>query len=404
MGVVSPVGNTLDEFWRNLIGGVSGIDTISHFDPSEYTSQIAGEVRNFDPTEFIDKRDARKMDPFTLYSVGASKMAVGDSGLDLEKDDLTRTGVLIGSGIGGIQTFEHEHRALVEKGPKRVSPYFIPMMISNIASGQVSIIFGAKGPNLCTVSACASGSHAIGDSFKIIQRGTADVMITGGSEASVCPMAVAGFCSMKALSTRNDEPKRASRPFDKGRDGFVIGEGAGIVILEEYERAKKRGANIYAEVVGYGLTGDAHHITAPAPGAEGGARAMVDAVKDAGVSLEEVDYINAHGTSTPLNDASETAAVKNVFGDHARKLAMSSTKSMTGHLLGAAGGIEFIASVLAVRNQVLPPTVNYEDPDPDCDLDYVPNEARETKVRYALSNSMGFGGHNAMILVRKYEG
>ncbi len=404
MGVISPVGSTIPEFWDSLIHGKSGISEIDTFDTTEYPTRIAGLVRNFDPGEFMDKKDARKMDRYTQFALAAAKMAVEDSQLNMEEEDADRVGVYIGSGIGGLSTWEEQHKILLEKGPRRVSPFFIPMMIANMASGQVSMTIGAKGPNSAAISACATGTHSIGDAAKIIERGDADVMIAGGAEATVTPMAFAGFCSMKAMSTRNEEPTKASRPFDIERDGFVMGEGSGVVVLESLDHAIGRGANIIAEVVGYGMTADAHHITGPAPEREGAARSMSRALKSAGVDPSKVDYINAHGTSTPAGDSAETMAIKTVLGDHAYKVAVSSTKSMTGHLLGATGGVEAIVCALAIRDNIIPPTINLEKPDPECDLDYVPNEARKTKVDVALSNTFGFGGHNATLVLKRYEG
>jgi 3-oxoacyl-[acyl-carrier-protein] synthase II len=400
LGALSPVGNTAEEFWSSLLQGRSGVGPITKFDTEGYPTRIAGEVRNFDPLNFVDKKDARRLDPYLQYAVASSVLAVQDAMLDTGKVDGSRFGVLIGSGIGGISTLLESHRNLLEKGPDRVSPFFIPMIIANMASGLVSIRFGAKGPNSSVVTACATGNHAIGDSFKIIQRGDADVMIAGGSEAIIIPLTIAGFCSMKAMSTRNDEPTKAMRPFDATRDGFVCGEGAGILILEALEHALARDARIYAEIVGYGMTGDAHHMTAPDPEGDGAMRAMTLALRDAGLDVSAVGYINAHGTSTPYNDKFETLAIKRVFGEHARRLAVSSTKSMTGHLLGAAGGVEAIATVLALHHGVLPPTINYETPDPECDLDYVPNQARKQNVEVALSNAFGFGGTNATLAFR----
>jgi 3-oxoacyl-[acyl-carrier-protein] synthase II len=403
VGAVTPVGNTAEEFWAALLQGKSGIGPITRFDAGPLPTKIAGEVKGFDPLRYIDKKDDRKLDPFLKYAIACAVMAVEDAGLNVERVDRTRFGVLVGSGIGGITTLLETHKILLEKGPDRVSPFFIPMLIINMASGLISMRFGAKGPNSSIVTACATGNHAIGDAMKIIQRDDADVMIAGGSEAIILPLTFAGFCQMKAMSTRNDEPTRASRPFDAARDGFVCGEGGGLVVLESLEHALARDARIYAEVVGYGMTGDAHHMTAPDPEADGAARAMSIAVRDAGIEPSTVGYINAHGTSTPYNDKSETMAIKRVFGEHARKLAVSSTKSMTGHLLGAAGGIEAIATVLAIHHGALPPTINYENPDPDCDLDYVPNQARKQDVDIALSNAFGFGGTNATLVFRKYR-
>ena len=400
-GVICPLGNTVEEFWKRLVAGESGIGTVTRFDATGYDTRIAGEVRGFKPEEVMDRKDIRRSDLFVQYAVAAATQALNQAGVKDGAVDPNRFGVIVGSGIGGISTFEDQHRTLLEKGPNRVSPFFIPMMISDMASGQVSIIFGAKGPNYCTVSACSSGAHAIGEAYRIIQNSEAEMMIAGGAEAPVTPISFAGFCSMKAMSTRNDEPTRASRPFDSQRDGFVMGEGAGILILEELEHARKRGATALAEIVGYGATADAHHMTAPAPEGEGAARAMRAAIHDSGLALSEFGYVNAHGTSTPLNDKFETQAIKSVFGDHASRVAISSTKSMTGHLLGAAGGLESIICVLALERQVLPPTINYEHPDPDCDLDYVPNTARQVEARAALSNSLGFGGHNVTLALAR---
>ncbi len=403
MGVVSPVGNKVEQFWESLLAGKSGVDRITAFDASEYPTQIAAEVKDFNPEEFMDKKEIRRTDRFVQFGVAASIMALDNAGIDMEKVNAERVGVNVGSGIGGLSTWEEQHRTLLEKGPRRVSPFFIPMMIANMASGQISISTGAKGPNSAAISACATGTHSIGDAFKVIQRGHADVMIAGGTEATITPMALAGFCAARALSTRNDEPQKASRPFDKDRDGFVMGEGAGVVILESLEHAKQRGANIIAEVVGYGMSGDAYHLTQPAPEGEGAARSMKEAIMDAGLEPQQVDYINAHGTSTDFNDKYETMAIKKVFGEYAYRLPVSSTKSMTGHLLGAAGGIETIVCALTLRDQVIAPTINYETPDPECDLDYVPNQPRKAKVNVAMSNSLGFGGHNATIVLKKYE-
>lgn len=401
MGVVSPVGIGVKDFWSSLKEGKSGVGLISHFDTSEYTTKIAAEVKDFDPKEYLDRKDARRMDRFTQFALVAAKEAVKDAELNSEGEE-ERVGVSLGCGVGGITTLENEFQKLKDRGPNRVSPLFVPMMISNIAAGQVSIAFDAKGPCVTAVSACASATNAIGDAFKIIQRGDADVMIAGGAEAPITPLAVAGFCSMKAMSTRNDDPQRASRPFDEGRDGFVMGEGAGVLILEELEHAKKRGAKIYGEMVGYGMSADAYHITAPAEGGEGAARSMKNAINDAGVDPSVIDYINAHGTSTPYNDKFETMAIKSVFKDHSKNLCVSSTKSMTGHLLGAAGAIEAIVSVMSTKEDFVHCTKNIENQDPELDLDYVPNEGRSVKVDYALSNSLGFGGHNATIIFKKY--
>lgn len=403
VGVVSPVGNDAQTFWNSLLEGKSGIDRVAAFDASDYPTQIAGEVKNFDPEQYMDKKDIRRTDRFVQFGLAAAKMAVEDAKLEITPENAERVGVYIGSGIGGLTTWEEQHSVLLEKGPRRVSPFFIPMLIANMASGAVSIQYGAKGPTSSAITACATGTNAIGDALRLIQFDHADVMIAGGAEATVRPMAFAGFCSAKAMSTRNDDPQKASRPFDKDRDGFVMGEGAGVLILEELEHAKKRGATIIAEVLGYGMSADAHHITSPSPGGEGAARCMASALKDAGVDPTEVQYINAHGTSTGQGDIAETQAIKSVFGEHAYKLAVSSTKSMTGHLLGATGGVEAIATAYALRDQVLPPTINLENPDPECDLDYVPNHARKATVNVAVSNTFGFGGHNATVILKRYE-
>ena len=400
VGAVTPLGNDIETTWSGIKEGKSGVGMLTRLDADLFAAKVAAEVKDFDIEKYISKKDARKMDRFTHYALAASIMAVEDANLTITEEIGLRTGVWIGSGIGGMETYESQFRLFLEKGARRVSPFFIPMMIPDMAAGQVSIHFGAKAINSCTVTACASGTNSIGDAFKVIERGDADVMITGGAESPITTMSMAGFCSNTAL-TLNTDPEKASRPFDANRDGFVIGEGAGIIILEEYEHAVARGAKIYAEIIGYGSTGDAHHITAPAPGGEGAARAMKQALADAGVTPDQVDYINAHGTSTPYNDEFETLAVKSVFGEHAYKLAMSSTKSMTGHLLGAAGGIEAIFTVLALKEGILPPTTNLDTPDPICDLDYVPNVARKADIQYAMSNSLGFGGHNASILFKK---
>ncbi|MEW9667600.1 beta-ketoacyl-ACP synthase II [Ammoniphilus sp. 3BR4] len=403
MGVISPIGKSVEEFWENLLAGKSGVDHITAFDVSDYPTRIAAEVKDFNPEEFMDKKEVKRTDRFVQFAIAAAKLAMENAGLNMEEVNRDRVGVYVGSGIGGLGTFEDQHRTLLEKGPKRVSPFFIPMMIANMGSGLVSIILGAKGPNSAAVTACATGTNSIGDAFKIIQRGEADVMFAGGSEATIRPTGLAGFCSAKAMSTRNDEPQKASRPFDLDRDGFVMGEGSGVLVLESLEHAKQRGANILAEIVGYGMSGDAHHLTMPAPEGEGAARCMNMAIRDAGINPEDIDYINAHGTSTEYNDKFETMAIKAALGDHAYKVAVSSTKSMTGHLLGAAGAIEAIACVKAIQEQIIPPTINYETPDPDCDLDYVPNVARKAKVNVTLSNSLGFGGHNATIIIKKFE-
>ena len=403
IGLVSSVGIGTSANWRALLAGTSGVGRITRFDPAGFAVQIAGEVKGFDPLQFVDKKDVKKMDVFIQYAIAASQFAVDDSKLVIGPDNAANVGVFIGSGIGGFATIEREHTALLAGGPRKISPFFIPSAIINLASGHVSIRFGAKGPNLATCTACSASAHAIGDSFEIIRRGDADVMIAGGSEAAITPMSVGGFAAMRALSMRNDEPGRASRPFDKDRDGFIIGEGAGVLVLEELEQARRRGAAIYAEVVGYGMSADAYHITAPSEDGDGGVRVMKLALKKAGIRPEQVDYINAHGTSTPYNDRLETLAIKKCFGAHARRLAISSTKSMTGHLLGGAGGLEGGISALAVYHQVVPPTINLDHPDPDCDLDYVPQTSRQLKIQYALSNSFGFGGTNAALLFKRYE-
>jgi len=401
LGITSPLGTGLEKNWDALTNGRSGIGPITHFDATDFPVKFAGEVRDLNLDDFIDRKEARKMDLFIHYALAAATMALADSGLEINEDNAERVGVVVGSGMGGLPSIEKYHGAFIEGGYRKISPFFIPMSIINLAAGQISIKHGAKGPNVAPVSACATGTHAIGDAFRMIQRGDADAIISGGAESTVCPLGIGGFSVMKALSTRNDDPLAASRPFDKNRDGFVMGEGSGIVILEEYESAKKRGARIYGEILGYGLTADAHHLTAPSPGGEGAARCMQMALDTAGLNPEDVDYVNAHGTSTPFNDLYETMAIKSVFGDHARKLMISSTKSMTGHLLGAAGGVEAIFSLLAIKRGVVPPTINYMEPDPECDLDYVPNEARQADLQVAISNSLGFGGTNATILFRK---
>ncbi len=401
LGITSPLGTGLEKNWDALTNGRSGIGPITRFDASDFPVRFAGEVRDFPTDDYIDKKEARKMDLFIHYAIGAADMALADSGLVINDENATRVAVVVGSGMGGLPAIEKYHEALMEGGHRKISPFFIPMSIINLAAGHISIKSGAKGPNIAPVSACASGTHAIGDAFRMIQRGDADAAIAGGSESTICAMAVGGFAVIKALSTNNDDPLAASRPFEKNRDGFVIAEGSGIVILEEYEAARKRGAKIYGEVAGYGLTGDAYHMTAPSPGGEGAGRCMKMALDTAGVNPGEVNYINAHGTSTPFNDLYETLAIKSVFGDHAYKLMVSSTKSMTGHLLGAAGGVEAVFTLLAMDRGVVPPTINHVEPDPECDLDYVPNTARQAKVNVALSNSLGFGGTNATLLFRK---
>jgi len=404
MGAVTPIGNSVKEFWDGMMAGKSGADMIKKFDATQYATKFACEVKDFCPAEdVISPKELKRIDLFAQFAIVAAEEAIRDSGLDFEKVNRERAGVIIGSGIGGIMSFEEEHKKYLNGGPRRVSPFFIPQMIIDIASGHVSIKYGLKGPNYASVSACATASHNIGNAFKTIQRGDADLMISGGSEAAICPMGVAGFNAMKAISTRNDDPQKASRPFDKNRDGFVMGEGAGIVVLEELEHAKKRGAAIYAEIRGIGFTADAHHITAPSPGGEGAVRAMHLCLADGGLNIEDVQYINAHGTSTPYNDKSESEAIKTLFGEYAYKLNVSSTKSMVGHLLGAAGGVELIASVLAINNGMIPPTINYEEPDPDCDLNYTPNQPVEKKVKAAISNTFGFGGHNAVLSVSEYK-
>lgn len=403
VGAVTPLGSNVETTWSNIKNGVSGVKPLTRVNSDEYPAKVAAEIIDFNVEEFIDKKEARKMDRFTHYAVAASLMAVKDAELTITDENAPRVGVWIGSGIGGMETFENQFETFLNRGYRRVSPFFVPMMIPDMATGQVSITLGARGFNSCTVTACATGTNSIGDAFKVIQRGDADVMVTGGAEAPITRMSVAGFCANTALST-NQDPSKASRPFDKNRDGFVMGEGAGIVILEELEHALARGAKIYAEIVGYGATGDAYHITAPAPEGEGGARAMKMALDDGDLNPEDIDYINAHGTSTEYNDKFETYAIKTVFGEHAYKLAVSSTKSMTGHLLGAAGGVEAIFTVLALKENILPPTINLETPDPECDLDYVPNEARHKEIKAAISNSLGFGGHNATIAFKKYNG
>ncbi len=403
MSVVSPLGIGIDTFWDNLQSGKSGIGPITRFDTEGYTTRIGAEVKGFTPEDFIEKKDARRMDRFTQFALAATKMAIEHSKLDMEKVDKERVGVILGSGIGGIETLEQQHKILLSKGPSRVSPLFIPMMISNMGPAQAALAYGFKGCNLIATSACASSNNAIGDSYRMLQRGLLDVVITGGTEAPITPLAVAGFCSMKAMSVRNDEPAAASRPFDLDRDGFVIGEGAGILVLETLEHAVKRGAIIYAEVIGYGSSCDAYHITAPDPEGRGAAMAMKLALADSGIEPGEVDYINAHGTSTPLGDKPETIAIKAVFGQKAYKIAVGSTKSMTGHLLGAAGGLEAVASILAMEKGIIPPTINLDNPDPECDLDYVPNVARKSLVNVAMSNSFGFGGHNVTLILKKFS-
>jgi len=403
LGVVSPVGSNVKTFWENITAGKSGIGKITKFNPEGFPVQIAGEVKDFNPLDYFEKKEVRKMDPFIQFAVGAAVQAVKEARLEESDLDRNRVGVIIGSGIGGLSTIEEQHSILLNKGPRRVSPYCVPMEIINMASGIVSMRFGFKGPNISVVTACATGTHAIGEAYRTIQYGDADVVIAGGAESCITPLAVAGFAAARALSTRNDEPERASRPFEKNRDGFVMGEGAGIVVLEELEHAKRRGAKILAEIVGYGTSGDAYHMTAPAPEGEGAARAMENALKDAKVKPEDIDYINAHGTSTKFNDLFETMAIKKVFGEHAYKVKISSIKSMIGHLLGAAGGVEVVSCVKTIETGIIPPTINYEEPDPECDLDYTPNEAVKKEVRYVLKNSFGFGGTNACLVIKRYE-
>jgi len=404
IGLVSSLGIGTEANWAALSAGRSGVETITKFDASQFATQIAGEVRGFDPLQYIEKKDVKKMDVFIQYAIAASQFAMDDSGVAITRENAGRVGVFIASGIGGFTTIEREHKALLEGGPRKISPFFIPSAIINLAAGQVSIRFGARGPNSATCTACSASAHAIGDAFEIIRRGGADVMIAGGSEAAITPMGIGGFGALRALSTRNNEPSRASRPFDKDRDGFVVGEGAGVLILEDYDSARRRDARIYAELVGYGMSADAYHITAPSEDGDGPFRVMGAALESAGIQPSQVDYINAHGTSTPHGDKVETIAIKRCFGDHAKTLPVSSTKSMTGHLLGAAGGLEAGITVLAVHHQIVPPTINLDQPDPECDLDYVPNTARPARIVYALSNSFGFGGTNAALLFKRYEG
>jgi len=404
IGALTPIGNNTQEYWEGLISGRNGAGPITRFDPAAFTTKFACEVKNFDALKYIDKKELRRMDPFTHYSLATAAMAMEDSKLDLSKINLERAGVIYGSGIGGMVTWEEEHTAYMNGGAKRVSPFFVPKMIADIAAGQISIKYGLKGPNYATTSACATSSHAIADAFVLIQRGSAEIMVTGGAEAAITPMAIAGFNAARALSTWNDRMMEASRPFDKDRNGFVMGDGSGTIVLEELEHAIKRGANIYGEIVGIGLTGDAYHVTAPPPGGEGAVRSMRECLRDAGVEPSVVDYINAHGTSTELNDLNETLAIKTVFGDHAKKLAVSSTKSMTGHLLGAAGAIEAIATLLAIKNSIIPPTINHDAATPEMDLNYTPKVAAKKEINYAISNTFGFGGHNASLLFKKFVG
>jgi len=408
VGAVTPVGNNVPDFWDAVVEGRTGVGYLTAFDASNFSSRIAAEVKNFDATLYMTDKQDRRLDQFVKFAIAASKMAFDDSGLDQVKIGLERAGVYIGSGIGGLHTVEGEHRKYLERGPEvgpsKISPFLIPMLIANMASGIVSIELGFKGPNSAAVTACATASHSIGDAFKIIQRGDADIMVTGGSEAATTPMGFGGFCALKALSTRNDAPEKASRPFDRERDGFIMGEGAAVIVLEELEHAKKRGARIYCELIGYGMSGDAYHMTAPEPSGDGAIRCMIASLEDGKINVEDVDYINAHGTSTPLNDKMETSAIRQVFGDHADKLSVSSTKGVTGHLLGATGGAELIACAKEIETGTIPPTINYEFPDPECDLDYVPNEARKKEVNVAISNSLGFGGHNVTLAVKKFTG
>ncbi len=405
LGAIVPTGNTVETAWKNVCEGRSGVGRITRFDAGELQTQIAGEVKGFDPEVHVGKKDVKKMDLFIHFAIAAAEMAVKDAGLEIGEENGHRVGVIVGTGLGGLPSLEKYHQILLERGPSRLSPFFIPMLIANMAAGQIAIRFGAKGPNSCVVTACATGAHSIGDSMRAIQYGDADVVIAGGTEANLTPLCVAGFSVMKALSVRNDEPERASRPFDRDRDGFVVAEGAGIVILEELEFAKKRGApQIYAELIGYGYNGDAYHMTAPAPQGDGAARCMEMALADARIAPEQIGYINAHGTSTYLNDITETQAIKRVFDSHAKQIPISSTKSMTGHLLGAAGSVEAIFSILSIRDGIIPPTINLENPDPECDLDYVPQEAREAKLTFTLSNAFGFGGSNATLVFRRFDG
>jgi len=403
LGALTPLGNSVAESWAGVIAGKSGIGSITRFDVSNFASKIAGEIKNFDPTQYVDKKEVRRYDPFAIYSLAAAQMAMDDAALTITPEIAERVGVIIGSAIGGVQTFEEEVRVLMQSGPRKISPFGVPAILANLASGHVSIRFGAKGPITCTVTACAAGTSAVGDSYKTIAYGDADVMIAGGVEAAITPLGVAGFCAMRALSTRNDDPQKASRPFDKGRNGFVIAEGCGVLILEELSFAKNRRAKIYGEIIGYGCTSDAYHLAAPPPGHEGAERSMQVAIRDAGIKTTDVDYINAHGTSTPLNDLYEMQAIKRLFGEHAKKLLVSSTKSMTGHMLGGTGAVEAIFTLKAIQEGIIPPTINHEEPDDECDLDVVPNVARHQKVSTALSNSFGFGGVNAVLVLKEYR-
>ncbi len=404
LGLVIPTGIGVKTAWENICHGRSGIGPLTRFDPNGFETKIAGEVKGFNPEDYIEKKEIKKMDLFIQYALAATKEAIEDAELKITPENSERIGVIVGTGLGGLPTIEKYHKILLEKGPGRISPFFIPMLIANLASGQIAIQFGVKGPNICVVTACATGAHCIGDAFRAILYGDADVIIAGGTEANITPLTIGGFNAMKALSTRNDEPEKACRPFEKNRDGFVVAEGAGVLILEELGFAMRRNAKIYAELIGYGYTGDAYHITAPPPDGDGAARCMLMAIRDAGLAPEEVEYINAHGTSTPLNDVTETIAIKRVFGEYAKKIPISATKSMTGHLLGAAGSTEAILTVLSIRDGILPPTINYEEPDPECDLDYVPNVARKKDVNIAISNAFGFGGTNATLVFKKFLG
>jgi len=403
LGALTPLGNSVEESWEGAIAGRSGIGPITKFDSSSFSSKIAGELKNFDPQQYVDKKEIRRYDDFAIYALAASEMAMADAALTINNEFSSRAGVIIGSAIGGVSTIESEIRVLIKSGPRKISPFAVPAILANLAAGHVSIRFGAKGPINCAVTACAAGTSAIGDAYKTIAYGDADIMITGGVEAAISPLAVGGFCAMRALSVRNNEPQKASRPFDKDRNGFVIGEGCGIIILEELSFALKRGARVYAEVAGYGCTSDAFHMAAPPPGHEGAARSMQVAIQDAGLQPTDIDYINAHGTSTPLNDLYETQAIKSLFGDHAKKLMVSSTKSMTGHMLGATGGVEAIFAIKALHQGIIPPTINLDNPDPECDLDYVPKVARHKKINIAMSNTFGFGGVNAVLVLKKYR-
>jgi 3-oxoacyl-[acyl-carrier-protein] synthase II len=403
LGIISPIGNDKEEFWTGICNGKNGIGRITQIDPSPYDSKIAGEVKDFDPSKYISPKEIKRMARFVRFAVSAAKMAIEDSALDLSAEDLYQIGVLIGSGIGSLRVIEDQHNIFLKKGPAKISPFTIPMLIVNMAAGQVAISFGLKGPNSCVATACASGNHAIGDAFRIIQRGDAQIMVAGGTESCITTIGIGAFCAMKALSTRNNQPEKASRPFDRDRDGFIMSEGSGILILENLEHAQRRNAPIYAEIAGYGMSCDAYHVAAPEPTGQGAAWSMDQALRDAKVNPEDVSYINAHGTSTPLNDKVETLAIKKVFGDFARKIPVSSTKSMTGHLLGAAGAVECVACCLSIKNNIIPPTMNYENPDPDCDLDYVPNTARRTEVKIVISNSFGFGGHNAVLVLKEFN-